>query len=158
MRLFAAVRHALSAASTDRFRLLHFSVQADDLHLLVEADETTALARGLQGLAIRVAKAVNRTLGRHGAVWDDRYHARSLTTPREVRNALVYVLQNWRKHIPGARGVDARASAGWFDGWRTMVARPLGPTPVAVAHTWLARIGWRRHGPVDVREAPRSGR
>jgi putative transposase len=157
-RLFAAVRRALGAASTTRFRVLHFSVQADHLHLLVEADETTALARGLQGLAIRVAKAVNRTLGWHGAVWGDRYHARTLATPREVRNALVYVLQNWRKHVPGARGVDARSSAAWFDGWRTTVARPLVPTPVAVACTWLARVGWRRHGPVDVTEAPRSER
>jgi putative transposase len=133
-------------------------VQADHLHLLVEAVGTTALARGLQGLAIRVAKAVNHILGRHGAVWGDRYHARALATPREVRNALVYVLQNWRKHIPGARGVDARSSAGWFDGWRTAVTRPVGPPPVSVARTWLARIGWRRYGPIDVGETPRRVR
>jgi REP element-mobilizing transposase RayT len=157
-RLFAAIRRALAAASAQRFRVLHFSVQADHLHVLVEADETTALSRGLQGLAIRAAKAVNRTLGRRGTVWGDRYHARTLATPREVRNALVYVLNNWRKHIPGARGLDARSSAGWFDGWRAAVARPSGPIPVAVARTWLARIGWRRWGPIGADDAPRTGR
>jgi hypothetical protein len=157
-RLFRVVRDALAAASVERFRVLQFSVQADHLHLLVEADGTTALARGLQGLAIRVAKTVNRVLERHGPVWDDRYHARTLATPREVRNALVYVLNNWRKHIPGARGLDARSSAGWFNGWRTMVAQPLGPPPVAVARTWLARIGWRRYGSIDAGEAPRTPR
>jgi REP-associated tyrosine transposase len=91
---FDAVRAALSAASGARFRVLHFSAQADHLHLVVEADTPTGLVRGLQGLAIRVARAVNRTLHRSGAVWADRYHARSLSTPREVRNALVYVLNN----------------------------------------------------------------
>jgi hypothetical protein len=131
-------------------------VRADHLHLLVEADVVRALSRGLQGLAIRVAKAVNRMLGRQGAVWGDRCHARALRTPREVRHALVYVLQNWRKHVRKARGVDWYSSAVWFDGWRTAAARPAGSAPVAAARTWLARIGWRRHGCVDVREAPRA--
>jgi hypothetical protein len=155
-RVFSAIRAALIAASVGRFRVLQYSVQSDHLHLVVEADEPTGLARGLQGLAIRVAKAINRVLGRNGSVWGDRYHARPLSTPREVRNALIYVLNNWRKHISAARGFDARSSAAWFDGWRAVVARPLGPAPVAVARTWLARVGWRRHGPIDVREGPRG--
>jgi REP element-mobilizing transposase RayT len=156
--LFAAVRDALTAASNGRFRVLHFSAQADHLHLLLEADAQAALSRGLQGLAVRVAKAVNRALGRHGAVWGDRYHARTLSTPREVRNALVYVLNNWRKHVAGARGLDARSSAPWFDGWRTTVPRPVGRAPVALARSWLARSGWRLHGSIDLREAPRARR
>jgi len=112
----------------------------------------------VQGLAIRVAKAVNRVLGRRGAVWGDRYHARTLATPREVRHALVYVLQNWKKHVPGARGADPRSSAAWFTGWRTPLASTLGPAPTAAARTWLARIGWRRHGLLDIGEAPRRKR
>jgi len=122
----------------------------------VEADEPTRLSRGVQGLAIRVAKAVNRVLGRRGTVWGDRYHARVLKTPREVRNALVYVLQNWKKHVSGAHGADPRSSAAWFTGWRVPVARALGSAPIATARTWLARVGWQRHGMLDTREAPRS--
>jgi hypothetical protein len=116
----------------------------------------------LQGLAIRAARAVNRALGRRGAVWADRYHAHALRTPREMRNAIVYVLQNcaWVKHVPGARGVDLRSSAPWFDGWREMrsIFRS-GPcphsAPVTAPRTWLARLGWRRGGLIDVCETPR---
>jgi len=67
-------------------------VQVNHVHVLVEADGSTALARGVQGLSIRLAKAINRVLGRRGRVWADRFHARALRTPREVRNGLVYVI------------------------------------------------------------------
>ena len=154
-RVFADVQDALGASSGKRFRVLQFSVQSNHLHLMVEADGPTGLARGFQGLGIRVAKGINRVLGRHGTVWSDRYHARPLSTPREVRNALIYVLNNWRKHLRGARGYDPRSSAAWFDGWKTAVTRPEGRVPVATPRTWLARTGWRRHGKIDVREAPR---
>jgi putative transposase len=153
--VFDAVRSALAASSHTHFRLLQFSVQADHLHLLVEADRADGLARGCQGLAVRVAKAVNRVLGRRGSVWGDRYHARRLTTPREMRAALVYVLQNWLKHVRGARGCDPRSSAGWFNEWRTPPTRPQGLPPVRAARTWLARVGWLRHGRIDADEGPR---
>jgi len=157
-RVFPAVREALAAGSREKFRVVHWSVQRDHLHLLVEAADTRAFRSGCQGLAVRIAKAVNRRLGRHGAVWGDRYHARSLSTPRAVRTALVYVLANWRKHVRGARGWDPRSSAAWFDGWRTAPRPPAGPPPVVPARTWLARVGWRRHGLVRSSEAPsRSG-
>jgi len=144
--VFTAVRRALAASSTGEFRLLHFSVQADHLHLLVEADSHSVFTRGCQGLATRVAKAVNRLLRRRGAVWADRYHARDLATPSEIRRALGYVLQNWRKHLPGARGLDPRSSAAWFSGWRTAVARRSAPSPMRPPRTWLARLGWMRRG------------
>ena len=157
-RLFIAARSALVKASSDRFRVLHFSVQADHLHLLVEADEPTGFERGVRGLAIRVAKAVNRALGRHGRAWGGRYHSRLLRTPREVQNALVYVLNNFRKHIRGARGLDPCSSARWFDGWRHRPGHRTDPAPVANPRTWLARVGWRRRGLIDAAECPRSRR
>lgn len=156
-RTFGALRAALSSASRETFRVLHFSVQRDHVHLLVEADDPRALTRGIQGLAIRMARACNRVLGRRGAVWADRYHARILASPREVRNALVYVLANVKKHLPAARGMDPRSSARWFDGWRRRLPGAEVASPVAVARTWLARVGWRRHGLIDVEEAPRPG-
>jgi hypothetical protein len=132
------------------------------VHLLVEADHKVALSRGASGLAIRLARRVNGVLGRRGRVWGDRYHARPLATPREVRHALVYVLMNWRKHVRGARGLDPCASAFWFDGWRGHAFSPMAPPlgrqdapPVAPARTWLGSIGWRRHGLVDIGERPK---
>jgi hypothetical protein len=78
-----------------------------------------------------------------------------LRTPREVRNALVYVLNNFRKHIRGARGLDPCSSARWFDGWRTTTGHAIDASPLARASTWLARVGWRRRGLIDVNEGPR---
>jgi putative transposase len=153
--VFGSIRAAFSRASSGRFRLLHFSVQRDHVHLLLEADAHAELRRGVQGLAIRVAKAINRSLGRRGRVWMDRFHARELATPREVRHALVYVLQNFRKHARGARGFDPCSSAAWFSGWREPIVRPSGRPPIVAARTWLACIGWRRHGLLGVQETPR---
>jgi hypothetical protein len=153
---FAAVRSALARASRDDFRVAHFSVQSDHLHLVVEADDRGALSRGMRGLAIRCALAVNRALGRRGALWAERYHASALRTPRMVRNALVYVLANARKHLHAVAGLDPCSSARWFDGFR-------GPDPAAPAseapptkppRTWLLRIGWRRHGLLSRDEGP----
>jgi hypothetical protein len=151
----AEIERAFAKGSHGSFRLFGFSVQSDHLHLLVEADTPTRLTRGVQGLAVRTAKAINRVLRRRGSVWSDRYHAHPLKTPREVRNALVYVLSNFRKHVPGARGLDPRSAAGWFRGWRSGVGRPGGKCPVAEPRTWLAAVGWRLRGLLSLDEAPR---
>ena len=152
--LFLAIRHGLARASHGGLRVLHFSVQRDHVHLVVEALDGRALSRGLQGLAIRIAKGVNRVLGRRGRVWSDRFHARALRTPGEVRNALVYVLQNWIKHVRGARGLDGCSSARWFQGWRTPIGLAKGTSPVVAPRTWLAAVGWRRFGLIHPDERP----
>ena len=156
--LFPAIRHGLAQASRNGLRVLQFSVQRDHIHLLVEAVDARALSRGLQGLAIRIAKGVNGVLGRRGRVWADRFHARALRTPREVRNALVYVLQNWAKHTPGARGLDAYSSGRWFRGWRTPSGSVDGRSPVVAPRTWLATVGWRRLGLLHSDERPAPAR
>jgi hypothetical protein len=143
---------ALAQASRGGFRLLHFSIQIDHLHMIVEADDHAALVRGLQGLAIRTARAINRLLGRRGSVWADRHHRRALRTPREVRNAIAYVLLNVRKHLPWSRGLDPCSSSQWFDGWHDISAQSSGP--IRPPHTWLASIGWRRHGLLRTDEQP----
>jgi REP element-mobilizing transposase RayT len=157
VRAARAVVAALAAASRLGLRVCHSSIQPDHWHLVVEAPDRVALPRGMRGLTIRVALAVNRALGRRGRLWADRYHARPLATRREVRHALVYVLQNWLKHDRRAKGLDPLSSARWLDGWRGARTKPTGSPPVAAAGTWLLRTGWRRHGLLDWNEAPRSG-
>lgn len=153
-RLFSRIRSVLRAAgeSRTRLRVVHFSVQADHLHLVVEAPDRAALVRGAKGLAVRLSRAINRTLGRTGRVWGDRYHVAELESPRQVRRALVYVLMNFKKHIRGSRGLDPRSSAASFDGW----AAPLRPEhgELATPRTWLLSRGWRRHGLISIDEAP----
>lgn len=132
-------------------------MQNDHVHLIAEAHDGRALSSGVRGLAIRLARAVNRALGRRGRVWGDRYHARALTTPRTVRHALVYVLMNFRKHLKAAGEIDPCSSIPWFAGWRTPSAvAGFGPRPVAVARSWLARTGWKRHGLLAADEQPRN--
>ncbi len=159
--IFANVRAAIGAVRRSQFRevfrVVEFSLQNDHVHLVVEARDKVTLTRGLQGLAIRLARAVNRALSVRGQVWDDRYHARDLRTPREVRNAIVYVLMNARKHrsrIPS--GVDAFSSAPWFNGFAFRIAPPSDAPPVTPSQTWLGATGWRRRGRVRQTDRPEA--
>src|SRR5450432_1042280 len=145
-KVFASVRRSLAASHKAAFRVVHFSVQTDHVHLVVEGDHPVALVRGLQGLAARCAKAVNRAVGRRGSVWSSRYHSRALRTPTEARRGSVYVLLNFRKHLHAAPGVDPRSSGAWFDGWRQARRASCDPSPVVSPRTWLATVGWRRAG------------
>jgi hypothetical protein len=141
--------------------VLHFSVQPDHVHLIVEASDKHALSRGARGLAIRLARRLNGALGRRGALWGDRWNGRDLKTPRDVRNTIVYVLANWKKHVRDATGLfDGCSSAPWFDGFADVSPARLaalrvgvGP-PVRAPRTWLAGAGWRRRGLVSAREVP----
>ena len=148
------------------FRLIHFSVQASHLHLICEAEDRKAMSRGLQGLLVRIAKAMNKLWGRRGSVFRDRYHEEVLETPRQVRNALLYVLNNLWRHIGSysprnaVHGLDPMASGRWFDGWivRPAFTDAAPDPPVAEATTWLLRVGWRRHGLLHQRAVPKGNR
>jgi REP element-mobilizing transposase RayT len=154
-RAFESIRTALSRASRPSFRLIHFSVQSDHLHVIVEAHDKLALERGVLGLVIRVARAINRALGRTGPVWGDRYHAHTLKTPTEVRHAIVYVLMNFKKHRPGERQrIDSCSSAPWFDGFRDPLPKILDPPATQPPKTWLAQKAWRLRGLIRFDEAP----
>jgi len=166
-----AFRRGRARAERERFRLVHYSIQRNRLHAIVEAEDPDALGRGMMSVSIRFARAVNRALGRKGRVLEDRYHVRVLATPLQVRNALRYVLLNARrqaakrqrsKESPGPVRLDPASSARWFDGWRPGVATEeapaafgLGSTPaVSRPRTRLLREGWRRHGLLDPADLP----
>ena len=165
------VRLALARANRrapDRFRITHSTVQYDHIHLIVEARDKQALSSGMSGVAVRIARSVNALVQRRGRFWADRWHGRVLTTPRQVRTALVYVLANFRKHTnhPLRPGIDPYSSGAYFDGWQGGLAPPIGMgrepmpppsefTPVSPSRTWLGRVGWRRYGLLGLDESPR---
>jgi REP element-mobilizing transposase RayT len=134
------------------FRVVHYSVQTDHVHLVVEAAGKRALAGGMKSIGARLARAVHRAFALDGPIVDGRYHLRVLRTPREVRNALAYVLLNARHHWRKRGGV----ADGWASRARPSAAPPPGEREVAAPHTWLARIGWRRHGLIDPAGPPAS--
>ncbi len=145
------------------FRINHFSVQRDHLHLICEAKSSEALAAGIKRFKTRVARGLNRQLGgRKGSVFHDRYHMEILRYPRQVRGTLCYVLQNARRHglvIPSeANGADPYSSALWFDGWKDNSWRkglsPPSEACVSPPGTWLLDKGWRRHGLIGITEIP----
>jgi REP-associated tyrosine transposase len=146
------------------FRVCHYSIQRDHLHLVVESAGKDALGRGMKSVGIRLARTVNRVFERNGPVLFGRYHLRVLRTPREVRHALAYVLLNARKHWRQRNGiappvvVDSASSGAWFNGWKRSppVRAPIALPEVAPARGWLLREGWRRHGLVDPAEVPGS--
>jgi REP element-mobilizing transposase RayT len=173
--VFPTVKGAIAAANRrahrlgERCRVVHFSVQFDHIHLIVEAPSRAALSRGVSGLTISIARRVNRLVSRGGRVFADRWHGRALTSPRAVRHALVYVLANFKKH-GASRGakVDVYSSAPYFTGFAEYGGNPplavharwralLGTGPPTVApRTWLLGDGWRRHGQISTDESPRN--
>lgn len=172
VRIVREIERTFAAGCTrPGFRLVHYSLQGNHAHLIVEACDRDALGRGMTAIGSRLARAVNRVAKRTGPVLADRYHVRMLRTPKEVRTALRYVLLNARRHAAGARAglrrivrLDPASSGRWFDGWKVwnpkvvdapggLGALPERPT-VARARTWLLTIGWRRYGLLDPADVP----
>ena len=144
MRLIEAV----FAAERRRkgFRLVHYAVRGNHLHLVCEAEERLALSRGVQRLASRVARGANRLWHREGRVFADRFHSRVIRTPREARRVLAYVLLNAHKDYArsGQRliGFDPCSSGRFFDGWADVPAR----SPPGLDASAGKGASWQRRG------------
>jgi REP element-mobilizing transposase RayT len=136
------------------FRLVHYSIQGNHLHLVCEGRDTQALSRGVQRVSSMIARKLNRHFSRRGRMFKERFHGVVIKTPRQMRNALRYVLLNHHKHQSEAKleavaGFDAFSSARFFDGWRRPAVRCRPPpegAAVVAPKSWLLNRGWRRYG------------
>ncbi len=149
------IMKAIKAAHRSCFRVVHFTIQNDHLHMLVEGDDAELLGKGMCGLGTRIGKGLNKLWGRRGKVLE-RYHSRVLKSPREVWIALRYVLNNFRKHgcAPSPFVADEFSSGAYFNGWSD---RAPGEDPgiCAKAESWLLRVGWReRHSLIPFDSIP----
>lgn len=126
----------------------------------MQADDSDALARGMKSFSVRADRLFSAALGRgRGRVWGDRYQRRDLTSARQVRNALVYCLQNYKKHQrvkSGTPRIDPCSSAQWFQGWNAIREHDDGPRPSEKAQTVLLRTAWQKHVYIDPGEGPRT--
>jgi putative transposase len=141
--LFQQIRYSfVKVCEREGFRLVHFSVQGNHIHAIVEADTTEHLSRAMQSMCTRIAKRINARMERRGPVFEDRFYARSLSTPSEVANAIGYVLENSRRHdarkgfIPPASTRPEPFTSAEFAG--------CDPPLVSEPKTWLLRVGWMR--------------
>jgi REP element-mobilizing transposase RayT len=146
-----------------QMRIVHYSIQTNHIHLLVECADRFALSKAMQGLLVRFAKNLNKHWGRKGRVFADRYFARDLKSLQEIRNALVYVLRNAPRHGIRVEGVDECSSGRWFDGWNPPLPRPRpGPGTLVTcvpARHWPLRVGWKLHHPlIELDELPKAAR
>jgi REP element-mobilizing transposase RayT len=172
--MYKALRDAsIIAALRERFRIVHISIQRTHIHMLVEAKDKLALARGMQGFQISAARNINTALGgkyrrRRGPVFADRYHVEVITSPKRARHALSYVLNNWRKHREDQQGlastwlIDPFSSGITFPDWKELedkdvmwpIRETYDPLVVYRPRTWLLREGWKLHGSISAREVP----
>jgi putative transposase len=162
-RIHDVIKAIIAANKREGFRIVHYSVQADHVHLIIEADNETVLSSGMRSFAIRAAKRVIRQVlhRKRGQLWGDRYHRRDLGSPPEVRNALVYVLANGAKHRVTKRGeLDPCSSARWFNGWVNLAVMPEQASPVQPPDTWLLETGWSEAYPgfIFPSEVPQAAR
>ena len=162
-RIANLVQRAIADTQRHGFRIVEYSVQADHVHMIVEAEDSAELTRGMRSFTVRVARRINGRIfpRRRGRVWADRYHRHDLTNPTEVRHALVYVLDNHLKHRHFDAGlIDPCSSAPWFTGWMQNVMPPPEPSATAPPRTWLLREGWITvgHGLLHVGELPKAAR
>jgi len=167
LREMKAAFRAAHGEDEAQFRVVHFSIQNTHIHLIVEAGNRERLSRGITGLAVRLARRLNRLVGRKGRVFSDRYHARPLRTPSEARHALAYVLLNARhhaRHAPPRGTIDPCSSGALFDGWDRPCRYPRSyrdEDPEAATRpptTWLLRVGWQRRGLISPNEIPSARR
>ncbi len=178
-KMYEAVREAsVVVAVRERIRIVHISIQATHIHLLVEADSKLALSRGMQGFQVSVARRINTLLGteagrrRRGRVFADRYYLVEIRSPRQARNVLSYIMGNWRKHGEDRSGasrtwlIDPFSSAISFPDWAEREDRdwmwriPDDHDPLIVRRpsSWLLREGWRRAGNISYHEVPSAPR
>ena len=174
-KMYQAMRWAtITAALRERFRIVHVSLQKTHVHLLVEADNKGALARGMQGFTISAARHINAALGdgthrRCGKVFADRYHLKVITSPTQAHHSIRYILSNWRHHGEDREGpastwlVDPFSTGILFPDWAELQDQPCmwplretyDPMFVRRPATWLLREGWKRGGgPISAREVP----
>ena len=109
------------------FQLVHFSVQRNHFHLVVEVDSNEDLATGMQGLKVSLARQLNTHLGRSGSFFADRYHAVLVKKVLQTKNVMRYVFTNAKKHgitIPEGE-LDPYTSAHYFRGWSEVRATPV---------------------------------
>ena len=143
---------AIEKAKAKGLAVSQFAIESNHIHLLIEVADNDTLTRGLLSLQGSITWGLRRAFRYFGSVFAGRFHLHPLASPREMKNALAYVLFNHAKHCKVEWFADVFSSAfafgelHWFVGrttrppkWQAQIDRSLTP-----ARSWLQKLGWKR--------------
>jgi REP element-mobilizing transposase RayT len=71
--------------------VLNYMVTSNHVHLLVKDAGGDAIAQSMQLIAGRTAQEYNQRKSRHGAFWEDRYHATAIQADEHLHRCLIYI-------------------------------------------------------------------
>lgn len=121
------LKKAIVNARSHGLRIIHFSLQSNHIHLLIESESNEILTRGMRSLTVTMAKGLKA-----GRVQLERYHLHVLRTIREAKHAAEYILFNQQKHEKGTYSkVDGYSSLLNMDKCAVLIrnyARKMGIT------------------------------
>lgn len=115
-RLLKILHHAIKRARLKKLKVLHYSLEYNHVHLLVEARDNQIIHQGMQAFGISFAKAINKIKFLKGRVYKNRYHFRKITSLRDYKNVLLYIFRNGIKH---------KRTQSLFDPYNSMVYEKL---------------------------------
>lgn len=75
------------------FHILHYSLQWNHIHLIIEATDNEALFRGMRSFTNTFVKCMGK-----GSIQKERYHLHVLRSVKETKNAFRYVIFNEAHH------------------------------------------------------------
>lgn len=71
--------------------VLDYMVTSNHVHLLIQDLTPGSIARTMQLVSSRTAQEFNARKSRHGAFWEDRYHATAIETGQHLLRCVAYI-------------------------------------------------------------------
>jgi putative transposase len=71
--------------------VLNYIVTCNHVHLLIKDTGSNVIADSMQLIAGRTGQEYNQRKARHGAFWEDRYHATAIEADEHLHRCLVYI-------------------------------------------------------------------
>ena len=137
--------------------VVHYALESNHIHLIVEARDNRALRSGMVSLFGSFARALNERVQRVGKVYSDRYHLNVITNPSQMKHTLRYVLLNHCKHTKWLEHMDPFSSARFFPHWKNLIelnevvawdlrnlSENYASAGLSPPRSWLAAQGWMR--------------
>ena len=162
--IFTALKIYAARVRDFGVNVVHFSVQSNHIHMIVEVLNNQSLGRAMRSLAGRLGKMIRDLVKRGsaglpiGKVFFGRYHMRVIRSPLQMRNALRYVLLNFSQHEELIDHLDQYSTASSFTEWRSLLRERYGALiedqvesliipgqrEFGEAWSWLCKVGWMR--------------